>query len=77
MRKEFDPQCFLDAAVSAMNTPKAVSLATATTDRYGVQIKVNVQSRDEESSILPQMPVRNRYINILVMINGEWLQTGT
>ena len=33
-------QCFLDAAVGVMNTPKAVSLATSATERYGVQIKV-------------------------------------
>ena len=34
-------QCFLDAAVGAMNTTNAVSLAASATDMYGVQIKVN------------------------------------
>ena len=38
---KFYAQCFLDAAVGAMNTPKAVSLATSAIGRYGVQIEVN------------------------------------
>ena len=38
---KFYAQCFLDAAVGAMNTPKAVSLATSAVGRYGVQTEVN------------------------------------
>ena len=34
----FYAQCFLDAAVGAMNTPKAVSLATSAIDRYLVVV---------------------------------------
>ena len=37
-------QNFLDAAVGAMNSPKAVSLATSAIGRYGVQIEVNRMS---------------------------------
>ena len=35
---KFYAQCFLDAAVGAMNTPKAVSLATSAIDRYLVVV---------------------------------------
>ena len=38
----FYAQCFLDAAVGAMNTPKAVSLATSAIDRYLVVVVVVV-----------------------------------
>ena len=34
----FYAQCFLDAAVGAMNTPKAVSLAISAIDRYSVVV---------------------------------------
>ena len=34
---KFYAHCFLDAAVGATNTPKAVSLATFAIGRYGVQ----------------------------------------
>ena len=34
----FYAQCFLNAAVGAMNTPKAVSLATSAIDRYLVVV---------------------------------------
>ena len=37
----FYAQCFLGAAVGAMNIPKAVSLATSAVGRYGVQTEVN------------------------------------
>ena len=36
----FYAQCFLDAAVGAMNTPKVVSLATSAIDRYLVVVVV-------------------------------------
>ena len=36
----FYAQCFLDAAGGAMNTPKAVSLATSAADRYLVVVVV-------------------------------------
>ena len=36
---KFYAQCFLDAAVGAMNTPNAVSLAASAIDSYGVQIE--------------------------------------